>query len=269
MTATATPQAPPRPAEDDRALGVVPAHRRRTVRSRVSAWTTRHRESLLVLSPLLLLAGVVQAWGMSRAPEAVDDEGTYTAQAYAVEHLGRLAHYTYWYDHPPLGWLQIAGWTTLTDAFDRYSSAVSAGREAMLVAQLVSVALVWALARRMHLTRAASALAIALFALSPLALAFHRMVYLDNVAVPWLLAAFVLAAPRRNELLSFTGAAGCFAVAVLTKETVVLLAPVLLWWAWRHAAPSTRRYTFTVAGSLFVLLCCGYVAFAMLRGELL
>ncbi|HWU19936.1 MAG TPA: hypothetical protein VN088_00305, partial [Nocardioides sp.] len=47
------------------------------------------------------------------------------------------------------------------------------------------------------------------------------------------------------------------------------LAPVLLWWAWRHAAPSTRRYTFTVAGSLFVLLCCGYVAFAMLRGELL
>ncbi|WP_158277089.1 hypothetical protein [Serinibacter arcticus] len=33
-------------------------------------------------------------------PQFIDDEGTYTAQAYAVERLGELTHYTYWYDHP-------------------------------------------------------------------------------------------------------------------------------------------------------------------------
>ncbi|GAB2988321.1 ArnT family glycosyltransferase [Nocardioides montaniterrae] len=229
----------------------------------------RNRASLAVVAALLLVAGTVQAWGMYAAPERVDDEGTYVAQAYALEHFHQLAHYTYWYDHPPLGWLQIALWTTLTDGFGRVVPAVMAGREAMLVAQLVSVVLLWLLARRMRLSRPAAALGVLLFSLSPVAVAFHRMVFLDNVAMPWLLGAFVLAAPRRRELMSLIGAAACFAVAVLTKETLVLLAPALLWWAWSNAHRATRRYTFTVAGSLFAMLCLGYVVFAALRGELL
>ncbi|GMA32332.1 hypothetical protein [Litorihabitans aurantiacus] len=81
-------------------------------------------------------------------PQFIDDEGTYSAQAYAVERLGELTHYTYWYDHPPLGWLQMAGWTSLTNAFDRYPSAVMAGRETMMVALAASTLLLWVLVRR-------------------------------------------------------------------------------------------------------------------------
>ena len=53
---------------------------------------------------------------MYAAPTLVDDEGTYTAQAWAIEHWHTLAHYTYWYDHPPIGWLVIAAWTWPTQA---------------------------------------------------------------------------------------------------------------------------------------------------------
>jgi hypothetical protein len=242
-----------------------PAGRRRSLWER--AWD--HRASLLVLLALLVLVAVVHATGMSHAPQRNDDEGTYVAQAWAVQHWGTLAHYTYWYDHPPLGWLLIAAWTAATGAFARAATAVAAGRELMLVLQLASAALLFTLARRLGLRRPAAAGAVLLFALSPLALGFHRAVYLDNVATPFLLAAFVLALSPGQRLAAHAGAGLCFAAAVLAKETSLLLAPALLWQYWQVSDARTRRYSLTVAASLFVLPCCAYLLYATLRGELL
>jgi hypothetical protein len=254
----ATPApAPPRPE--------APPGRRRTLLDRAR----EHRASLLVLLVLLALVAVVHATGMTHAPQRSDDEGTYVAQAWAVQHWGTLAHYTYWYDHPPLGWLLIAAWTAATGAFARAAHAVAAGRELMLVAQLASVALLYALARRLGLRRPAAAGAVLLFSLSPLALGFHRAVYLDNLATPFLLGAFVLALSPGHRLAAHAGAGLCFAAAVLAKETSLLLAPALLWQYWQVSDHRTRRYSLTVAASLFVLPCCAYLLYAALRGELL
>jgi hypothetical protein len=249
-----------------------PAPRREAPPGRRRALLERARErraSLLVLLVLLALVAVVHATGMSHAPQRNDDEGTYVAQAWAVQHWGTLAHYTYWYDHPPLGWLLIAAWTAATDAFGRAASAVAAGRELMLVLQLASAALLYTLARRLGLRRPAAAGAVLLFALSPLALGFHRAVYLDNVATPFLLSAFVLALSPGHRLAAHAGAGLCFAAAVLAKETSLLLAPALLWQYWQVSDSRTRRYSLTVAASLFVLPCCAYLLYAALRGELL
>jgi hypothetical protein len=230
---------------------------------------TEHRRSILVLLPLLLVGGVVQAVGMDAAPQRLDDEGTYVAQAWAVEHLGTLAHYTYWYDHPPVGWLQLAGYTTLTDAFDRASNAVVAGREFMLLLQLVSMVLLWVLGRRLGLQRAGAALAVVLFSLSPLAVQFHRTVFLDNIATPWILASLVLALSPKGRLAAYAGSGVCFALAVLSKETSLLALPVLAWLLWRETPPATRRYAVSVAGSLFLLVAGAYVLYAAVKGELL
>ena len=109
---------------------------RARLRERAGAWAWSHRHSLVLLAGLLLVVGVVHAWGMTSSPGPSDDEGTYMAQAWAVQRTGQLAHYTYWYDHPPLGWLTIAAWTWVTGAFDGAVSAVAAGREMMLLVQL-------------------------------------------------------------------------------------------------------------------------------------
>jgi hypothetical protein len=237
-------------------------------RRRTAYWLVVHRTTLLWLLPLVIMSAVVFAIGMTGSPQRIDDEGTYTAQAYAVTHFGELGHYTYWYDHPPLGWLQLAGWTWLTDGFNRWHSAVFAGREFMLVVHLVSVVLLWVLGRRLGLRRVTVAAAVIIYSLSPLAVQFHRTVYLDNIATPWLLAAFVLALTKHRQLVAYGGVAICFAIAVLTKETFLLALPVLLWLMWRNSHPETRRYTFAVAGSLFVLLGGGYLLYALLKGEL-
>lgn len=258
--------APPRP--DVPRLDDQPGRVRRAPAT-LRRWGARHRTTLLVLGPLLLLAGLAHGIGMYSAPQRIDDEGTYVAQAWAVFHLGELTHYTYWYDHPPLGWLQIAAYAELTGAFDRAPYAVAAGREFMLIVQLVSAALLWVLARRLHLPRWAAGLAVGLFSFSPLAVQFHRTVYLDNIATPWLLGAFVLALTPRRRLAAFAAAALCFAVAVLTKETTLLLLPALAWVMWRRSAGGTRRYAIAVASTLFVLTGAFYVLFALVKGEVL
>ena len=263
MTTLLDPPATDRPASPPRDQ----APPRPSWRSRARRSFAARRHSALYLVPLLVLTGLASRIGFFGAPRRIDDEGTYTAQAWAVQNLGELGHYTYWYDHPPLGWIQIAGWTWLTDGFSRYGEAVVAGREAMVVAHVISAALLWVLARRLDLGRPAAAAAVLLYALSPLAVQFTRTVYLDNVATPWALAAFALALTRSKQLLAFVAAAAALAIAVLSKETYLLLAPFLAWQMWRSAHPSTRRYTLSVAGAVFSLAGLGYIVFALVKGE--
>ncbi|MBA8792493.1 4-amino-4-deoxy-L-arabinose transferase-like glycosyltransferase [Friedmanniella endophytica] len=240
----------------------------RTGRHGLSVFLRSRRRSMIWFAPLAVLAAIVNFVNMTGSPQRIDDEGTYTAQAYAVDHLGSLTHYTYWYDHPPLGWIQIAGWVGLTGGFGRYTSSVMAGREFMIVCALVSCALLWMVARRLELSRPTAAAAVAIFALSPLAVQFHRTVFLDNVATPWLLAAFVLVMAPRRQLLAFAAAALCFAVAVLSKETYLLFGPFLVWQMWRGAHRGTRRYTVSLAGGVLVLLGLSYVLLSTIKGEL-
>ena len=237
--------------------------------SGVRGWFRIHAASLGWLLPVLAVTVTVQLWNMSGTPQRIDDEGTYTAQAWALTNLGEITHYTYWYDHPPLGWVQIAAYTSVTGAFARYPFAVEAGREAMVFFAAVSSLLLFVLARRLGAGRATAAAAGLVFALSPLALQYHRTVYIDNVATPWLLAAFVLVLSRRQQLAGFAGAAACLGIAVLSKETYLLALPFLIWMAVRRADKSTRRYTLSVAGAVLTVIGGGYLLLAAVKGELL
>jgi hypothetical protein len=232
-------------------------------------WLRAHWLSLLVVAGLLLAVGIVHAVGYDRFPGRInDDEGTYVAQAWAVQHWHSLAHYTYWYDHPPGGWITIAGYTWLTQAFERLPTAVSAGREFMVVVKLASAALLYLLGRRLGFHRLAAAGAVLLFGLSPLAVQYQRMVFLDNPALMWTLAALALAASPKRSLAASAGSGACFAIAVLSKETSLVLFPALVLLLWQYTSPRTRRYNFalflTVLGGLVFL----YPLYAILKNEL-
>ncbi|MCU1622426.1 MAG: putative rane protein [Frankiales bacterium] len=241
----------------------------RTARARLLAWTWRHRLSLVVLVPLLVGTAVVRMWGLSHGPALSDDEGTYLAQAWAVQHLHSLAPYTYWYDHPPFGWLQLSAWTSLTHTFGGNDLAIVSARRLMVAYAVVDAGLLYAFARRLGMHRALAGLAVAAWGLSPLAVGMSRMVYLDNLAMPWLLGAFVLAASPRRDLWANVGAGLCFAGAVLTKETSVLLLPALVLLLWQRSVRQTRTFCLTGFASGFVLLSASYPLLAVLKGELL
>ena len=96
------------------------------------------------------------------------------------------------------------------------------GREVMLISALISCALLFLLARRLRLNRAWSGVAVFVFAISPLAVFFHRMVFLDNLATMFILAAFAAAASPRRSVGAALWSAIWFASAALCKETIVI-----------------------------------------------
>ncbi|WP_256103880.1 glycosyltransferase family 39 protein [Streptomyces sp. ODS05-4] len=259
--ATATLVPPPLAAPPAR-----PDKRRVTVRPAVRFRSSRPD---LVLCLLILAAIVlVQGWNIQNYPTLSDDEGTYLAQAWAIQQGEGLAHYTYWYDHPPLGWMQIAVLTWVPSLIAPESMTVAGMRLAMLLVSAVSAVLVYVLARRLWLPRWAAGLAMALFGLSPLSVVLQREIFLDNLAVMWMLLAFGLAASPNRHLWHHFGAGLAAATAVLTKETMLVVLPALLVTMWRHSHHDTRKFAVTGAITGCALIGFSYPLFALLKGEL-
>ncbi|WP_374228591.1 ArnT family glycosyltransferase [Streptomyces sp. ET3-23] len=256
MTATAA-AAPPQP------VPVPVAARPVAVRLR------RARPDLLVCGGVLTVVLLVQGWNTAGFPALGDDEGTYLAQAWAVQHGKGLAHYTYWYDHPPLGWIQLALVTWIPSLVSPGALSVAPMRYAMLPAAGASAVLLYVLARRLGLQRWAAGLAMALFGLSPLAVVLQREIFLDNIAVLWILLAFCLAASPRRHLWHHFGAGLAAAAAVLSKETMLVVLPALLVTMWQHSHRDTRKFAVTGAVTACTLAGLAYPLFALLNDELL
>lgn len=252
----------------------VPAQRQPAPETRPAGRTsppTRLRSSrpdLLLCGALLVAILVVQGWNIADYPTLSDDEGTYLAQAWAVQEGRGLAHYTYWYDHPPLGWIQIALLTWIPAALSPDSMTVGTMRAAMLVISAVSAVLVYMLGRRLSLPRWAAGLGMVLFGLSPLSVVLQREIFLDNLAVMWTLLAFALAASPSRHLWHHFGAGIAAATAVLTKETMLFVLPAVFVTMWRHSHRDTRKFALTGAVTACALIGLSYPLFALLKGEL-
>src|SRR5262249_45091263 len=210
------------------------------------------------------------AWNMTGFPSASDDEGTYLAQAWAVQHGLGLAHYTYWYDHPPLAWVQLAAISWLPAMLDPGGLSVAVGRFSMLPVSAACLLLSYVLGRRLGLSRWASCLAIGLYGLSPISVTMMRQIYLDSFAVMWILAALVLALSPRRHLWHYVAAGSTAAFAVLSKETMLVAVPgvVLAVWQGTRRTP-LRPWAIAAFSGGLVVVGAFYPLYAVLKGELL
>jgi hypothetical protein len=225
---------------------------------------------VVLVGVLLVVCGLVHGVNADGWPGRVnDDEGTYAAQAYAVQVWGRIAPYTYWYDHPFGGWLLIAGYTWVTGAFGRASTTVGAVRECMLVVHLVSVVLLYGVARRVGCRRGFAGLAVVLFSWGPLGVWYQRLAFLDNLVVLWVLAALVLAASPRRSAAAAAGAGVCLGCAVWSKETAVLLAPGVYGLLVSRWDRRNRRFVHRNFLGMLVGVCGMYLVYAGVKGEVL
>src|SRR4029450_7134460 len=99
----------------------------------------------------------------------------------------------------------------------------------MLIAKLVSTALLFVLCRRLGLGRTPATGAVLLFGLCPLGGGYDGWTFLDNLVPPWLLLAFVLAYSPRRSIGAAVGATVAFGMAALTKETALVTLPAFAW----------------------------------------
>jgi 4-amino-4-deoxy-L-arabinose transferase-like glycosyltransferase len=239
--------------------------------NKAEAWRFLGRPADFWLCAVATLAVLlVQAWNIAGYPRVFDDEGTYLAQSYAIDHGMGLTPYTYVFDHPPLGWIQLStlAWIPAAIWHSPGQLVVAYARIIMLPFTVASCILLYVLARRMTLPRWAATLAVLLFGLSPLSVTLQREIFLDNIAVTWILAAFVLAYSPRKHLWAHVGSGLCAAVAVLSKETILLTVPAVVVALWQNVDKRTRKYSFVGFAGAFLLLVIQYPLYAILKGEL-
>ncbi|VVJ25246.1 Uncharacterised protein [Amycolatopsis camponoti] len=190
--------------------------------------------SLDIVLALLALAGGLRVLYLAAPSPALPAEAANVAHAYA------LGHFTPFTDAggagvSPFGWWQLSAYTMVSDAFGRSATALAAVRETMLVAAVAGAVLLWVLARRLGLTRWASAAAVVLLAASPLALGLQRLVVVEHLAVVWALGALVLVTRPDARIRHDIYAAVCLLAAVLTSPLALFFLPAAGWLLVRRA----------------------------------
>ncbi len=224
-------------------------------------------ETLLLLC-VLVIAGVAHGYNMFHFPYYEADEGTYLSQAWAVLTQGKLAIYTYWYDHAPVGWFLIAIWTFLTGGLFTFGFSVNSGRVLMLVLHLFSCVFLYLIAKKTTNSKLVGLISILLFSLSPLAIYYHRRVLLDNIEVFWTLLSLYLILNYKNKLRYIILSAITFGIAILSKESAIFFIPAFLYFLFDQSHKNHK--IFTISKWLFVtgIIVGFYFLYATLKGEL-
>jgi len=215
----------------------------------------------------LSIGAAIHAVNMFRFPYYENDEGTYISQAWSLLKSGKLAPYTYWYDHPPGGWIFIALWTRLTGGFFHFGASVNSGRYFMLVLHVLSAVLLFYVAKKISKSNLAGLIAIIVFSVSPLAVYFQRRVLLDNIMVFWLLLSLAILYTEMPTIMSFLLSGLIFGIAVLTKENALFFIPGLLYVIFQRADRSHRLFALVGWFCTAFFTASLYIAYALINRE--
>ncbi|MCO6450142.1 MAG: glycosyltransferase family 39 protein [Caldilineales bacterium] len=120
----------------------------------------------------------------------------------------------------------------LANVFDWLGPTIASARLLNEFCSLLSMLFLWMLARRLYGPKT-SVIALALFALSPFAIAFAPTLYTDPMLLAWLLLAMLCAAYRFG-----LGAGLALGMAFATKQNALLFIPLIL--SLLFLAPSRR-----------------------------
>jgi endo-1,4-beta-D-glucanase Y/4-amino-4-deoxy-L-arabinose transferase-like glycosyltransferase len=217
---------------------------------------------------LLVTADLFTGYNMFHYPQYELDEGTYVGSAWALIKHGKPFYYTYTYSHPPFGWLLIGVWTTIVGGFSEFGMAINNGRMLMLAVSLVSALLIYLIVRDVTGHIAAGAFASILFIVSPLGVALHRQVYLDNIGTMFLLLSILMLSRGTGRLDRIIVSAVAFGLAFWSKEIFAIFLPGMIYLAYIRSHPSNRRYSMAMWLTISLSIISLFVLVAVLKDEL-
>lgn len=225
------------------------------------------REIIIVII-LLLISGLAHGVNMLHFPYYENDEGVYVSQAWSIVTSGKLAPYTYWYDHAPAGWILLALWAQLTGGFFTFGMSVNSGRVLMLVLHVISTYFLYRIARRLAGSPLAGIVAALFFALSPLGIYFQRRVLLDNIMTFWVLFSFYLLSIPKLKLRHIILSSITFGIAILSKENAIFFIPGFLVYLIFNSTYKHKRLAVVQWLTIAFLVTSLYFLYAFLKNEL-
>jgi beta-glucosidase-like glycosyl hydrolase len=207
--------------------------------------------------------------GLTRFPKILGDEGIYVSQGWWLVSHGELGPYTYWYDHFPLGWLQVGLWQVLTGGPFTFGMSVFSGRVLMVLLAGLAGLGVFEIMKILSKRTFYAWLAVVLFAFSPLAIIFHRQVLLDNIATFWLVWSIYLLLSNPKSLKAVLFSSIFLVVGILSKEVLVVVVPAFMFGIWRFNRDEKHlKYVLLLSGVVLIFGMSLFAMLALLKGEL-
>lgn len=216
---------------------------------------------------ILAIAGVSHGYNMFHYPYFENDEGTYISQAWSLLKFGKLAPYTYWYDHAPFGWILIAAWTIVTGGFFTFGPSIYSGRVFMLVIHIITSYFLFDITRKLSKSTITAGISVLLFSLSPLAIYFQRRVLLDNIMIFLVFFSIWILFLKNLKLRHVIASAFLFGASVLTKENAIFFFPVLIYIVFIKSHIHHRRIAITQWIVLSISFVSIYFLYAFLKSE--
>lgn len=239
--------------------------------NKLIAWFKIHKRHILpslLLSVVAIAVVATHAWNMFDYPYYENDEATYVSRAWSVLNEGELDVYTYRYDHAPLGWIFISAWFALTGQEAIFGSLLESGRVFMLLIFAASAYMIFILTK--HVTNGntlAAVTATLLFAVSPLAIYFHRRILLDNIMTFWMLISLIMATQPKAKLKHYILSAVTFGVAVLTKLNAIFFLPAMLFIVWKQSHVTHRVHSLLYWLVISGLTIGSFFVYTLLKSE--
>lgn len=221
----------------------------------------------LILSLVLIISAVAHAYNMFNFPYYENDEGTYMSQAWSLVTQGRLAPYTYWYDHAPFGWMLLSAWSWLTGGFFTFGFSVNSGRALMFVLHVLASIFLYFIGKRLTGSKWVGILSVLIFSLSPLAIYFQRRVLLDNIMTFWMLLSLFLILYNNNKLRYIIASAVSFGLAILSKENAVFLMPIFMYIIYVYTHVKQKVFGIVKWFAIVCVIVSTYFIFALLQKE--
>lgn len=224
---------------------------------------------ILLVTGLLLVAGLSHGINMLHFPYFENDEGAYLSQAWSLVEFGKLAPYTYWYDHAPAGWILLAIWVKLTGGTFAFGDMLVSGRVFMLIMHISNTLMLYLVTRKLTKSMYAASIAALLFSLSPLAIYYHRRVLLDNIMVFWSLLSILVLLREKIKLRHVFLSAICFALAALTKENAIFFFPGIYYAIYIYSHKVFKLFAMISWLAVTGIVASTYFLYALLKGELM
>ena len=191
----------------------------------------KSKKHFTVLLVILVLSAYVHFWNLTGFPDFFFDEGVYMRRAMNVLETGNPQE-GYFYDHPYLGQLILAGFLKITGFPQNVEHSLESSylipRLLMGALAVLDTFLVYKITEKKFGKRAAI-LASILFALMPVTWMLRRIL-LDTILLPFLLSSILLALHSKdseNRNILILGSAVLLGLSIFTKITAVTMIPIV------------------------------------------
>lgn len=218
---------------------------------------------------IFLVTLSLRAFNLFGYPVYLGDEGVYSFQGWWLVNFKKLAPYTYWYDHPPFGWLMIGLWQKFIGGPFAFGFSLHASRIFMVILASLGGMFLFSLMKELTKSKFLSLATCLVYAFSPLTVYYQRLVLLDNLETFWLILSLLCLFKARKRALFYLLSGCLYGLAFLSKEIAIVFLPVLSLMVLRESSGQNKNHSRLLWFTSAFFLVSLFPLLAFLKKELL